>query len=265
MSLQQSFVRWGLDDVLRRHKGISISMDDHAPLVLAGTLSFTAAAPGLEAIADSYDIEIAVPENFPRGYPRVRELGDRIDKRYHRLTDGSFCLGSPARVRLLISEAKTLAGFIEKCVIPYLYGYSYCLKHGHPPFGELAHGDRGIIDDYQRLLGVDSVERCAEMLFLIGQKLRVANKQPCACGSGRRLGCCHHRTANRLRNQLGRGWCRREAAWLVDECVDPALLTDRRRLLAQTSVLRSKRKELERTLPAAPVSSEIAIEEKAVA
>jgi len=194
--------------------------DDDSALLLTGTICFTATSPGLETITDAYQVSISVPPAFPRETPRVKEQGYRIDRAYHRLSDGSFCLGSPARLRLALATKPTLLGFINSCVIPYLYGYSFFERHGRPPFGELAHGDRGLIEDFMRIFGAASASACAGMLALTGMKKRVANKHRCPCGSGERLGRCHHLIVNRLRPQLGRGWCRAQAAWLIDEYVD---------------------------------------------
>jgi len=195
----------------------------------------------------------------------VRDIGQRIPGNYHRLTDGSFCLGSPARLRLLLADAPTVTGFIDKCVIPYLYGYSYFEKHGHLPFGELAHGGRGLIDDYKHLLHMPSIEACASMLLLIGQKRRIANKQPCPCGSGIKLGRCHNRIANRLRFKLGRWWCRTEASWLIDEYIERSAAHVRQMLLSQMRPPRRNLKEVERRLEAGSINSETAVNEKAVA
>jgi len=263
MSFRRLLSTWGVDEALRQHPGLSISPDESAALVLAGTVVLNASAPGLEAISDSYQLSITIPKEFPRAYPRVRDIGHRIPRQYHRLTDGSFCLGSPVRLRLLLADAPTIAGFIDKCVIPYLYGYSYFEKHGRMPFGELAHGERGIIEDYQRLLHVSSIEGCASMLLLIGQKRRLANKQPCSCGSGIRLGRCHNRTANRMRIKLGRHWCRREAKWLIDDYTERSAANIAQALLNQMPPPRRNLKEAERNV--ASISSEDAINEKAVA
>ena len=261
MSFQRQLSLWRVDEVLRRYPCLSITPDADAALFLQGRLPFTASACGLETISDAYDIAIAIPESFPRGFPRVQDVGQRIPRSYHRLTDGSFCLGSPARVRLILADAPTLLGFIEKCVIPYLYGYSFFEKHGHPPFGELAHGDPGLIDDYKRILRVSSVDGCAAMLSLIGRKRRVANKHPCPCGSGHRLGCCHHQTANHLRIKLGRGWCRREADWIWKEYGAAADGDLTMRLRSSMARPHRMRKDSERTT-AAPDSSAAAMLEK---
>jgi hypothetical protein len=171
----------------------------------------------LETITDVYHIKVTVPVEFPKRFPTVKELGGRIDRKFHRLIDGSFCLGSPTRLRLALVSDPTLVGFIERCLIPYLYGYSYCQLHGHLPFGELDHGHAGLIEDFCRLFGVSTALACVRMLQLTAMKKRVANKRPCPCGSGMRLGRCHHSCLNKLRLELGRKWCRAQAAWLADD------------------------------------------------
>jgi hypothetical protein len=74
------------------------------------------------------------------------------------------------------------------------------------PFDELAHGVAGLLDDYRRILGFATDAACREALRLLALKRRIANKSPCPCGSGRRLGRCHNRRLNRLRERHGRRW-----------------------------------------------------------
>jgi hypothetical protein len=208
---------WGVDELLQIHSGLTVEPSTKPGLLLAGTLRFSASAAGLEEIADDYQVEILVPPSFPRSAPRVRELGGRVPKDFHKLEDGSLCLGSPLSLRLAMAAAPTLCAFVQTCIIPYLYGYSFYKRHGRLPFGELSHGDKGLIEDYKHRFGVTSASACVQMLLLLGMKKRVANKRPCPCASGQRLGRCHHLLANRLRIKLGREWCRAEAAWLVRE------------------------------------------------
>jgi len=109
-----------------------------------------------------------------------------------------------------LGEKPTLLTFIRKCVIPFLYGFSYFQKHGVLPFGELAHGLKGIRQDYASLFEVSNERAAEEMVRLASMKKRYANKRPCPCGSRRRVGKCHNRKINRLRRQLGRSWFREE-------------------------------------------------------
>jgi len=93
---------------------------------------------------DTYRIELRVPAGFPTAVPTVLETGGRILKTYHKLTDGSLCLAAPTELRLKLGPASTLSGFVERFVIPYLFGYSHYAKTGVAPFGELEHGREGL-------------------------------------------------------------------------------------------------------------------------
>jgi hypothetical protein len=97
--------------------------------------------------------------------------------------------------------------FVEILVVPYLYQHSFFEKHGQMPLGELDHGIKGVLKDFQERFQVGDEKAAAGMVFLASLRRRVANKRPCPCGAGKRLGrCWHHRKVNEFRNTLGRGW-----------------------------------------------------------
>ena len=173
-------------------------------LRIEGTLRFCANGKKTEVIEDGYDVRIEVPENFPERMALSWETGGRIPPDYHKLTNGALCLGSRVGQRLQMARSPSLLRYVERCVIPYLYGYSYSVKHGAPPFGELAHGELGSLQDLAGLLGVGDLGIAFRYCTLAAAKRRRANKQPCPCGSGRRLGRCHSRRVNALRKRVGR-------------------------------------------------------------
>lgn len=148
-------------------------------------------------VEDEFDLEIDVPSQFPKELPTVTETGGRIphEEGFHvNRTDGTLCLGSPLKLRLLLSPNPTLTGFAENCIVPYLFAISQKLKTGVAlPFGELAHGAPGALDDYQELFGLDSPQKALVALAVLGEKIRVANKRLCPCGCRRRLGKCYFR------------------------------------------------------------------------
>ncbi len=162
--------------------------------LLKGRFAFIACHPDTGEIKDAFDLEIDVPKNFPRELPTVTEVGGRIPptKPYHvNQYDYSLCLGSPLRLRLLLSAKPSLVGFAETCLVPYLSGISYKLKTGKAlPFGELDHGFPGVFADYQVLFGLKSPEQVLATLRVLGKKKRIANKLPCPCGCRLRLGRC---------------------------------------------------------------------------
>ena len=197
---------WRLAELLRVFPMLTVQPIVNSHIRVAGSMAFAFKYRELECIEDSYAVSIEIPDDFPQRLPNIRELAGRIPKKFHTDPDGTLCLGSPTRLRLAIGEAPTLLRYIRKCVIPYLYSFSYFQRHGTLPFGQLDHGSNGIRQDYASLLGVASENAAQEMVRLASLRKRKANKLPCPCGSLLRVGRCHHRRINRLRSQLGRSW-----------------------------------------------------------
>jgi hypothetical protein len=203
-SIQQRFTRWQLGNLLVKYSSLRLAPLPADAIQLVGLLGFEAFAPGKELIKDEYQIEISIPETFPRQIPSVKEIGGRISRSFHKLSDGSLCLGSPARLMLILAESPSLLRFVERCVIPYLYGHSYFKRNGVMPFGDLDHGAPGLREDLMAIFRTSRESAISHFLRLGSMKKRIANKEPCPCGSGRRLGRCHNRIVNCLRTRLGR-------------------------------------------------------------
>jgi hypothetical protein len=197
---------WGVEELLRKYPGLRLLPTVDEDLRIAGTLEFSAQSFGLEYITDQYEIAMSVASSFPQSVPVVREVGGRVPKDFHKMTGGELCLGSPTRLRLILSDTSSLLLFIERCVIPYLYGYSLVEKGGTLPFGELAHGTKGLREDLADLIGFRDEQLLDQFVKLVSLKKRYANKRPCPCGSGLRVGRCHNRKLNLLRAKLGRRW-----------------------------------------------------------
>jgi len=205
-SLRRQFENWRIEELLCKYPGLRLRPVTASQVKVAGVLVFSAEAPGKELIEDEYEIEIAIPERFPKWIPTVRETRGRIPPNFHKLDDGSLCLGSPTRLLLMLSESPSILAFVERCIVPYLYGYSYYMKHGTMPFGELSHRQQGIHEDLAAIFGIEQVEAARGFVRLASMKKRRANRRPCPCGSNRRLGKCHRLRVNDLRSRLGRYW-----------------------------------------------------------
>ncbi len=199
--------RWRLEEFLVSQPGLRI-IPAFADLVIAGRLEFSAEMPGRPRISDAYEVEIRIPEAFPRRIPAVFETEGRIPLSYHHLQDGALCLGSETRIRFMLSGGLSLGAFVNRCVVPYLYRFSHLRAYGEAPFEDLAHGIDGIKEDLRSLLRLDSDSDVLGFVQVLVTKKRQANKKRCPCGSGDRVGRCHRRTINALREQLGRQWFR---------------------------------------------------------
>ncbi|RMD58798.1 hypothetical protein D6833_12425 [Candidatus Parcubacteria bacterium] len=208
---------WGISEFRARYPLMSIVEQNGDGLLIHGPLKFRARSDGCEEIADSYQIRVEVPADFPRRLPQAFEIGGRIPDDFHKNQKKDLCLGAPIRLIMELGKEPTLVGFVERLLIPFLYNHAYFEKHGRLPLGELAHGGPGLVDEYKRLFRVQTAEACVAMLRLLGMNKRIANKKPCACGSGRRLGRCHNRRLNPLRKLQFRSYFNEQARMLEEQ------------------------------------------------
>lgn len=203
----------GIREFLQDYPGMAIRPTPSGSFVaLSGTFDFSAKSNSGNEITDSYRLHILVPSAFPRSLPAVTETGNRIPRNgeHHVNPDGTLCLGAPLRLLWQLSLKPTLSGFAEKCLVPYLYAISCKLKFGGDlPFNELQHGTPGELRDYADLFGLNEPEQARAALRLLMMKKRHANKYPCPCGCGRRLGKCpFNDKLRRFRDLADRSWFR---------------------------------------------------------
>jgi hypothetical protein len=201
---------YGVKQFSEDYPGMRITPSRGSSMIMRGVFSFTAAPEGGQKISDHYQIEIEVPDAFPHALPTVKETGRRIprDRKHHVNDDGTLCLGSPLRLLHLISIKPNLTGFAENCLVPYFYALTNKLNNGgNFLFGELDHGEKGIVDDFKDLFGLQTRTQVNAALKLLAMRRRVANKNNCPCGCGRRLGKCPiHRKLNVFRKLVPRSW-----------------------------------------------------------
>ena len=118
-----TMLKWGVDELLQKYPELRLRPAAGGDTIIAGTLEFSAQTRGQKLVSDRYEISISVPPEFPRSIPIVRETARRIPPDFHKLDTGHLCLGSPTRLRLILAETPSLLSFVERCVVPYLYGY----------------------------------------------------------------------------------------------------------------------------------------------
>ena len=199
-----------LSQFLKDYPGMSTAPCSDAGVYLSGKFRFKASLCGNDEIEDSYNLGIFILDKFPKVLPEVVEKDGKIPRNgdFHVNPDGTLCLGSPLRLLKKVNSAPYLAGFTDKCLVPYLYAVSYKLRYGGDfVFGELAHGDQGIVDDYSSMLGLQERHQITQAIQLLGVKKRIANKRPCPCGCGERLGACpFHHKLNEFRQMAPVSW-----------------------------------------------------------
>lgn len=172
-------------------------------LAIDGLYEFNLTNRQAGCLTGNYRLRIEFSDLYPRVVPRVLEVEGKIPRQpdFHVNGDGSFCLGSPIRLKAALHENPDFLCFVEAHLDPYLYAVTHKLRHGGPfLFGELAHEDEGEIADYCELFGLSNRTSVLHALTALSTKKRIANKQPCPCGCGRRLGVClFHNKLNHFR------------------------------------------------------------------
>ncbi len=206
---------WGLAEALAQFPGLSIRPRADDTVHITGELGSGFLEAGKANEDARYLVRVAIPRGFPRVLPTVWETGGRIPRTFHHHPDGTLCLGSPIAQSLAIHKHPTVGTFVERVVVPYLYSHAFYVRRGHLPDGELAHGALGLERDARRLFRLPQTTSVHEFLRLAGLRRRVANKQPCPCGSSLRLGRCHATAVRQARNLLGRARCREERSQLL--------------------------------------------------
>ena len=184
-------LRKQLSELNTVHKELTHIVEHDTKTLLSGALNFEASADGLETITTSFDIELTIPHVFPDQLPQAKEIGGRIGTDYeHLYPDGTLCLAVPIEQRRISFEQPTLLGFVDRLLVPYLYGYCFWSKHGYHPFDEAAHGCEGILHHYFETLRLrDPLAALAVISFLFEHGYR--GHHDCPCGSGRKVRVCH--------------------------------------------------------------------------
>lgn len=220
----QSENDYGLSQFLYENPGMSLIPANDINISIRGTYKFYAKYNGGYDISDSYHLLIVLDKYFPRELPIVYEIDGKIQRTTdnHTYDNGSLCLGSPLRLRHILSENPNLVNFLNKCLDPFLYAHSYKNQYGKDfILGELNHGVPGSIEDYLDLFKLTDKQQVIDTLRLLGMRKRQANKQMCPCGCGIRYGKCKYRfNLEKYRFAAKRLWFRRHVIFLTQQIIN---------------------------------------------
>jgi len=152
---------------------------------------------------DSYQVEIKL-ENFPKEFPLVWEVGERIPRKLDRhiyvgRNDCCFTTKSMQQILLRKGRIKSIPDFINKIAIPYFQNNSYYEINGKYKNGEYDHGIIGTFQSYQDILGVTDLKVVVELLKKRLRNIKLGKNNLCYCGSGKKVKDCHLHKYNDLK------------------------------------------------------------------
>lgn len=152
----------------------------------------------------TYQIRVQMPSDFPRSEPILSELGNAFPHHHdrHVNADGSCCFGVWETI-WLDRPAMTVAEFMAGPVHSYFFSQYYYDNEQEWPFGELPHGDEGIIKAYSAMLGCASNRRVVVGLLKVLSKKWKRDRKPCSCGSRKRLRNCCRPLLNAMPRRIG--------------------------------------------------------------
>lgn len=161
-----------------------------------GTLSIVDAGHEI----DRYQLEIALPDDYPASAPRVWETAGRIPRHpdRHTFLDGALCLGTPLSLWIALAGDFSIGGVLDVPVKNFLIGNSL-VEQGEPwPHNERSHGAAGLLEHLKELMGTAQPNMAASFLLAMA-KGQVTKHSRCPCRSGKKLFKCHSVGFNALR------------------------------------------------------------------
>lgn len=187
-----------IEEFIRVFKRMNIVDFTEKSTVLCGKIECRIPNGNHGALEIFYKLKIVVPHNYPNEIPRVYEIGQDIPRtsEYHMNSDGSLCLGSPLRILESIQQDESLISYAKSILLPYLYAASLkkCGICKHMAYGELAHGEQGLLTDYKKCFGVKTDTQVLRVLELLKRENLDYEKEPCPCGCGRSIADCQFRS-----------------------------------------------------------------------
>ncbi len=206
-----------IGDLQQTHRELTRVQRKVGGTALSGALPFRAHYGGLESIVTCFDVELCIPESYPDDLPIARETGGSIKEYEHVNPDRTLCLCVPIKARIIFHNEPTLLGFVNRLLVPFLYGYRYWEKHDVHPFGEQKHGSAGIVQFYMDAFDLRCEKEAVEVIRFLSE-YGYDGHRLCPCGSGRLVKCCHGKTLRELHHRHTPQTLRHDLAQISQQC-----------------------------------------------
>jgi hypothetical protein len=157
-------------------------------------------------VLDRYSVELQLSRNHPTGLPAVRETGGRIphrDDRHINTADGTACVLIPDERWRLWPVGAPLLKFLTGPLHSFFLAQTMIEEREPWPFGQWAHGAKGVFQYYRELLKTSDLRVITTYLDYLASK-KVKGHWDCPCKSGKTLRDCHFGQIKNLREKISR-------------------------------------------------------------
>lgn len=89
---------------------------------------------------------------------------DQVDDRHFSRIDKSACLCSPLEENEFLEHGLQFRAFLERLVVPFLYGQIFYSLEGRWPWSEYAHGAAGLLEAYSVIADPAKARECLRQL-----------------------------------------------------------------------------------------------------
>lgn len=144
-------------------------------------------------LTGDFELEFEFPDDYPNSQPKVKDVNEDIPhkKIFHVNKGGGLCLETPIIEMKLFNKNKSLQGFIDNLLAPFIYGFVHKMDYGYYPIGEWDHGVEGLLKSYEEFYSVKEPTMIIRILDNVMKKgFRPNNKCPCGCGIKQSI--CHY-------------------------------------------------------------------------
>lgn len=151
-------------------------------------------SPLARAIAE-YDVEIVFPLTYPEDEPLVFETGGAIPRnKDHHINPGGNCCVTVWEAWRAKQSNHSIQAYIDGPLKNFFLGQHEMQETGKWPFGEWAHGKKGLVQSYAEVLGCNENETVIRDFLKVLSKKQLRGHWHCPCGSQKRLRhCCYEK------------------------------------------------------------------------
>jgi|ERR1700722_10447062 hypothetical protein len=157
-------------------------------------------------VLDRYSVELILARSHPAELPIVRETGGRIprcDDRHINTADGTACVLLPDERWRFWPPGSSLLKFLTGPLRSFFLAQTM-VEEGEPwPFGQWAHGAKGVFQYYRELLKTSDLRVITTYLDYLAAK-KVKGHWACPCRNGKKLRDCHFDQVKDLREKISR-------------------------------------------------------------